>query len=327
MNHKPGQEFNAPALIFGARVRPDDISDLTTKRSVDNLQAAEEELRDKFNGSALDAGLAAISPRLKNGLVAIQVPPCTGKTYLSAEIVIQYLKNLKLKVLSTAEKKSAVMVCIEKFWRHPDSKNLNWAVHDTNVSVDEAEAMYEVISAPDYELSVNDMATSHNFFYLFAQWKKVVLQDNNHPLHLLVSNYEGLLREYEISLSQPCDPEEKQRLKENFLDVEAVVYREFGKIIDIVFSTNNSSAAKPLVAAFPAEALFMDEAGLSNRTSAAIPMANYRFTLQRVILVGDHQQLKPFFMKTGQNEALDWLKSSILELTSVHKDTTTIILY
>jgi hypothetical protein len=75
LQHEPGKTFNPKAFILGSAISLNDISDLTTRCSAEALAAAADALKSKFGSIYREIGLAAVSPKLRHGLVAIQGLP------------------------------------------------------------------------------------------------------------------------------------------------------------------------------------------------------------------------------------------------------------
>jgi hypothetical protein len=167
------------------------------------------------------------------------------------------------------------MVAVEKFWRYTVSKNFNWAILDTSISVERAEAAVQHLQETRQKADVNYMAVLRNYFFLLEIWRRSFLDDVNHVSHKLLTNLDCLLREYRRSRNG--SPTEAEQIERDIRKAEHAVLKKFGEGIDIVFATSNSSGNETMV--FDAEVLLMDKAELLNRARAAVPLASCCRTL------------------------------------------------
>jgi AAA domain len=315
VQHHAGRMFNSRMLIFGHPPTSKDISDWTRTCSPEAFQKVREALQSDLQDEALDAALAMVSPILPTGVVLVQGPPGCGKSYLAQKVFSQVAMSLKKTVLVTAEKRAAIRVLVDRFAQDDSSLEINWVVFDT------AKPNIALMTWDDIGISynVNEEAVSaydaSNFFIRLDEWRQRLRLHFTHAHHNIVKKVDELeSRQKELKeLDRKLTPDEQQ-VRYDLAKGRDNMYRAFGKSIDLIFCTNNSAGHHILRTAFEAQVIFMDEAGLSNRGQCAIPIAANYDSLERVFQFGDHQQLKPFIMDNGKNEAIGWLKNSIFEL-------------
>lgn len=83
--------------------------------------------------------------------------------------------------------------------------------------------------------------------------------------------------------------------------------------VDVVFSTNSASAHGTLRKYYPPRVLVSDEAAVTTLPDAATPMGIYSYSLEHVVVCGDHEQLRPVVPSKGRNEYSQNLEISLFE--------------
>jgi hypothetical protein len=87
----------------------------------------------------------------------------------------------------------------------------------------------------------------------------------------------------------------------NYRASQRLMWQHFGNNLHIVFATNNAAGSDRLHYGFHPQVHMQEEAGLSNRGQASIPLAFNIQSLERSFLFGDNVQNKPFMLPTGMN--------------------------
>ncbi|USH00406.1 IGHMBP2 family helicase [Thermococcus argininiproducens] len=245
----------------------------------------------------------------------IHGPFGTGKTRTLVELIIQEVKRGS-KVLATAESNVAVDNLVERLWGKVKLVRLG---HPSRVSVHlkESTLAFQVESHERYRRVRELRNKAERLAMMRDQYKKPTPQMRrgltNKQILKLAERGRGTRGVPAKDVRQMAQwitlNEQIQKLYKFAEKIESEIIREIIEDVDVVLSTNSSSALE-FIKDVEFDVVIIDEASQATIPSVLIPIAKAK----RFILAGDHKQLPPTILSEEAKELSETLFEKLISL-------------